>query len=337
LCIVHCALCIVHSALCILHFAFGISHFAFGILHSTTPLMILNDAHCHFFSTQFFATLGRGLPDADPATPDKRALDRLGWDAPGTPAALADRWVAEFDRHSVSRAAILASVPGDAGSVATAVGRHPGRFVGFFMVDPTSSDAAVTAAAAIDRDGLRGICLFPAMHRYSLDSDDVKSLFHVAAERPGTVVFVHCGVLSVGVRKRLGLPSPFDVRFGNPLDLHSIALACPALPIIIPHFGAGFLREALMLADLCPNVLFDTSSSNGWIKYHPGLTLAAVFRQAIAVTGPDRLLFGSDSSFFPRGWVKDVYDQQSAALDTIGVGADVKDKIFGGNFDRLFP
>jgi predicted TIM-barrel fold metal-dependent hydrolase len=298
--------------------------------------MTLNDAHCHFFSTQFFAALGRGLPDADPAAPAKRALDRLGWDAPDTPEALADRWVAELDRHGVARAAILASVPGDAGSVAAAVSRHPERFVGFFMVDPTPPDAAVMAAASIDRDHLRAICLFPAMHRYSLHGDDVKRLFRVAVERPGTAVFVHCGVLSVGVRNKLGLPSPFDIRFGNPLDLHSIALAYPSVPIIIPHFGAGLLREALMLADLCSNVLFDTSSSNSWIKYHPGLTLAAVFRQALAVAGPDRLLFGSDSSFFPRGWVKDVYDQQSAALDELGTSNDVKARIFGGNFDRVF-
>ena len=67
-----------------------------------------------------------------------------------------------------------------------------------------------------------------------------------------------------------------------------------------------------------------------------GLGLAAVFRQALAVVGPERLLFGSDSSFFPRGWVRGVYDQQSAALDEIGATADVRDKIFGGNFDRLF-
>jgi predicted TIM-barrel fold metal-dependent hydrolase len=298
--------------------------------------MILNDAHCHFFSTRFFAALGRGLPDADPAAPEKRVLDTLGWDAPGTPEGLADRWVAELDRHRVSRAAIIASVPGDAGSVATAVARHPGRFVGFFMVDPTQPDAAVTAAASIDRDRLRAMCLFPAMHRYSLHDDSVKRCFGVAAARPGTAVFVHCGVLSIGVRKKLGLPSAFDIGFGNPLDLHPIALAYPAVPIIVPHFGAGLLREALMLADLCPNVLFDTSSSNGWIRYEPGLTLAAVFRQALAVAGPDRLLFGSDSSFFPRGWVKDVYDQQSAALDELGASADVQTRIFGGNFDRVF-
>src|SRR3989449_8199470 len=287
---------------------------------------MLNDAHCHFFSTSFFATLGG---DA--------ALAQLGWDPPGSAEALADRWVAELDRARVSRAALIASAPGDAASVETAVRRHPDRFVGFFMVDPTQPEAATIAADAIDRRGLRTICLFPAMQRFSIQDERARRLFEVAAARPGTAVFVHCGVLSVGVRKKLGLASPFDVSFGNPLDLHAVASSYPSLPIIVPHFGAGLLREALMVADLCSNVLFDTSSSNGWIKYTPGLTLAAVFRQALAVLGPDRLLFGTDSSFFPRGWVKDVHEQQSAALDELGVGADVKAKIFGGNFERVFP
>ena len=285
---------------------------------------MINDAHCHFFSTPFFAPLG-----------GEAALAKLGWDAPGDAEALADRWVAELDRHQVSRAALIASVPGDAASVATAVGRHRKRFVGFFMVDPTQPDAAAKAAEAI-AGGLRAICLFPAMHRYSIQDDRALRLFDVAAAAPGTAVFVHCGVLSVGVRKKLGLRTRFDVRFGNPLDVQQIAVEYPSMPIIIPHFGAGLLREALMVADLCPNVLLDTSSSNGWIKY-VGLSLADVFRQALAVVGPDRLLFGSDSSFFPRGWVRDVYERQSAALDEIGATADVRARIFGGNFDRVFP
>jgi predicted TIM-barrel fold metal-dependent hydrolase len=286
---------------------------------------MLNDVHCHFFSTPFFSALGG---DA--------ALHTLGWDAPGSADALADRWAAELDRAGVSRAALIASMPGDGASVAAALRRHPSRFVGFFMVDPTRPDAAATTAQSIDRDGLRAICLYPAMHHFSIQGDRARRIFDVAAARPGTAVFVHCGALSVGVRKKLGLASPFDMRFGNPLDLHAVALAYSAVPIIIPHFGAGLLREALMVADACPNVVFDTSSSNGWIKYQPGLTLTRVLKQALTVLGPDRLLFGSDSSFFPRGWVKDVYAQQSASLDELGAGPDVREKIFAANFDRLF-
>lgn len=297
----------------------------------------MNDAHCHFFSTPFFAALGRQLKDADERAPHETALAKLGWEAPGTAEALADRWVRELDRARVSRAAIIASVPGDAGSVAVAVRLHPKRFVGFFMADPTHPDSASLAADALDSGGLRAICLFPAMHRFAIHDVRVCRLFDLAAARPGTAIFLHCGVLTVGVRGKLGLASPFDIRYGNPLDLHALALAYPTVPVIIPHFGAGLFREALMVADLCANVRLDTSSSNGWIKYHHGLTLSAVFQQALSVVGADRLLFGSDSSFFPRGWVSHVFEQQSSALDEIGASADVRDKIFGGNFDRLFP
>ncbi len=300
---------------------------------------MLNDAHCHFFSTRFFAALGRGLSNADgpSAAPHEIALARLEWEAPGSPDALADRWVSEFDRAGVARAALIASVPGDAESIVTAVRRHPTRFVGFFMVDPTQPGAAEQAGRAV-ADGLRGICLFPAMHRYPIHDARAKPMFDIAAAHPGTAVFVHCGVLSVGVRRKLGLPSLFDMRFSNPLDLHATALAYQEVPMIIPHFGAGLFREALMLADLCPNVLFDTSSSNSWMKYQTGsLTLAGVFRQALSVVGPDRLLFGSDSSFFPRGWVREVYTNQSGALEEINATEEVREKVFGGNFERLFP
>jgi uncharacterized protein len=91
-----------------------------------------------------------------------------------------------------------------------------------------------------------------------------------------------------------------------------------------------------MAADQCPNVYLDTSSSNSWIRYHPGLTLDGVFRQALEVLGPDRLLFGTDSSFFPRGWQRQIFDEQRQTLDRLGVGAEAQQKIFSGNFQRLF-
>jgi hypothetical protein len=297
----------------------------------------MNDSHCHFFSQRFFAGLGRSLANPAPEAPEAAALARLGWESPGTADQLSDRWLTELDAHHVDRAALIASVPGDGDSVARAVRRHPTRFVGFFMVDPRAPEAAVQAGTALDQGGLSTICLFPALHGYTLGDPAVRLVFEVAAARSGTVVFAHCGVLSIGARKKLGLPNSFDARLGQPLDLQPLARAFPTVPIIVPHFGAGFFREALMLADLCGNVILDTSSSNGWIRYHPGLTLAAVFKQALAVVGPDRLMFGSDSSFFPRGWVTEIFDQQSAALQEAGANAAVRDQIFRDTFERLFP
>jgi predicted TIM-barrel fold metal-dependent hydrolase len=175
------------------------------------------------------------------------------------------------------------------------------------------------------------------MNHVPLDDGRVQQVIEVAAARPGVAVFVHCGVLSVGVRRKLGLPSPFDLRLGDPLAVARLALAHPNLPFIIPHLGAGMLREALMAADTCANIHLDTSSSNSWIRYTPGLTLEAVFKTAIAVAGARRLLFGTDSSFFPRGWQRSIYDGQKAAIASLDLPEADHTLIFGGNFDRLFP
>ena len=295
---------------------------------------MLNDCHCHFFSNQFFSTLSRQRGRGDTV---EQLCRELQWDDPGTPDALAERWIHEMDTHGVGRAALIASVPGDEASVAAAVARHPDRIVGFFMVDPSADDAVSRTRDAIETQGLRGLCLFPAMHHVPLHDSRVQQVVDVAAAHPGTAVFVHCGVLSVGVRRKLGLPSKFDLRLGDPLAVAKLAMAYPNLPFIVPHFGAGMLREALMAADACPNVHLDTSSSNSWIRYTPGLTLESVFKAAVSVVGARRLLFGTDSSFFPRGWQRGVYDTQKTAVASLGLPASDEAMIFGGNFDRIFP
>jgi predicted TIM-barrel fold metal-dependent hydrolase len=293
------------------------------------------DAHVHFFSPGFFDTLGaqKGLPL------DGRVgvvTGALGWEEPPSTTALADRWASELDRHGVARALLIASVPADEAAVAAAVAAHPARFVGFYMLDPTKDDALDRIAWAAAH-GLRGICLFPAMHRFPIHGPEAARIFDMAAATPGTAVFVHCGVLSVGARHKLGLPSRFEMRFGNPLDLQGPALAHPRLPIIVPHFGAGLFREALMLADVCPNVHLDTSSSNRWMRYTPELSLRDVFRASLEVVGAKRLLFGTDSSFFPRGWQPEILATQQRAMADAGASDAQIAEVVGGNLQQLFP
>jgi predicted TIM-barrel fold metal-dependent hydrolase len=291
---------------------------------------MINDAHCHFFSSRFLELLAPEVGGADDITA------RLQWDPPGTPTELGDRWIGELDRHGVSRAALIASIPGDAVSVAEAVAHHPHRFVGFFMHNPLGLDSDATLDRAFESLHMKAVCLFPAMHGYRLDDGIVERVFRAASEHGGAV-FVHCGVLTMGVRKKLGLRSRFDLRLGEPLAVARVALGFPQVPVIIPHFGAGFFREALMAADQCPTIHLDTSSSNSWIKFTAGLTIEQVFSTALAVVGPSRLLFGTDSSFFPRGWQAGIYQEQQRIVSTLGLSAEDKTAIFSGNFDRLFP
>ena len=258
--------------------------------------------------------------------------NQLGWQLPPSePEALAASWVHELDRQGVFASVLIASIPDDEGSVIAAARVFPERFFSYAMVNPRAVPAGLPAAFS----EVRVACLFPAMHGYSIQDACAKPVFDWA-QTNRRAVFVHCGVLSVGVRKKLGLPSPFDMRFSNPVDLHGIALRYPDVPIIVPHFGAGYFREALMLADQCANVYLDTSSSNQWMRYQLGhTTLREVFRHALEVVGPKRLLFGTDSSYFPRGWHHAIFEDQARALYEIGTSeADAK-AIFGENLLRI--
>ena len=152
---------------------------------------MLNDAHCHFFSTPFFAPLGG----------DAASRRWVGGARDGGPA------VGSLGGRTRSRRCLARGVDCER------AGRTPvpcrRRFAGtsrsvrrLFHGRPDAARRQRHAAAAIDRDGMRTICLFPAMHRYSIQDDRRRRVFDVAAARPGTAVFVHCGVLSVGVRKK---------------------------------------------------------------------------------------------------------------------------------------
>ena len=291
---------------------------------------MIADAHCHFFSSRFLELMAPEMGGAD------AIAAKLQWDAPGTATELGDRWIAELNRHNVSRAALIASIPGDAVSVAEAVAHHPHRLVGFFMHNPTGLDSEAVLERSFKDFQMRGVCLFPAMHGYRLDEACVERVFRAAATY-GAAVFVHCGVLTVGLRKKLSLPSRFDLRLGDPLALAPMALGFPQVPVIVPHFGAGFFREALMAADQCPTIHLDTSSSNSWIRFDGGQTLEGAFKSALAVVGASRLLFGTDSSFFPRGWQAGIYEEQQRIVSALGVSVPDRTAIFGGNFERLFP
>jgi predicted TIM-barrel fold metal-dependent hydrolase len=295
--------------------------------------LAVSDAHVHFFSHRFFSVLA----EQKQATVDSLA-PLLGWQLPvEAPEQLAAAWVHELDRHGVNRASLIASVPGDDESVIAAVRAFPQRFYGYMMVNPVAPSLPADVERALASGQIHGLCFFPAMHRYSIQDDRVAAVLDLLANSPRTIAFVHCGVLSVGVRKKLGLPSPFDMRFSNPIDVHGMALRYPQVRFVIPHFGAGYLREALMLCDLCPNVYLDTSSSNSWMRYEEAnVDLRAVFRRALDVAGPKRLLFGTDSSYFPRGWNQEIFEAQTKALYEIGITEETARLIFHENLLQLF-
>ena len=233
---------------------------------------------------------------------------RLGWDPPGDdarwpiagwPSSIARRVARDADRERAGRRGV------GRGRVA----RHPQRFVGAFMFNPHAPDADARLERAFAELQSATVCLFPAMHHVRVD--DPRSS---ACSPPPSVTPRRCSSTAACCRSACARSSVCRAGsicgLGDPLAVAAVAVRHPQVPVIIPHFGAGLFREALMAADAAPNIRLDTSSSNSWIKFLPGLTLADVFARALDCVGPERLLFGTDSSFFPRGWQKAVYDAQ---------------------------
>ncbi len=91
-----------------------------------------------------------------------------------------------------------------------------------------------------------------------------------------------------------------------------------------------------MLADQCANIYTDTSSSNDWVRLMPyPLDLKTLFAKSLEVLGPERILFGTDSSFFPRGWRKDVFEAQMETLDALWVPSPQVSQMLSWNIARL--
>jgi predicted TIM-barrel fold metal-dependent hydrolase len=150
------------------------------------------------------------------------------------------------------------------------------------------------------------------------------------------VVFVHCGKLRVNVRKAIGLDPDFPMEKSRPLYLMAVARARRDVTFIVPHFGSGWFEELLELGSACGNVYTDTAGSNAWIlEHHPPLALSEVFAQTRDALGAERILFGSDSGVFPRGYRAGVQQAQETAMRAAGFSDRARDGVMGGNLARV--
>ncbi len=301
--------------------------------------MRLCDAHTHFFSRSFFdllaAQAARARGGAAPSILDD-AVRKAGIEMPDpSPRKHAERWKAELDRHGVHRAVAFASLPGEASAVAEACAFATGRLIPFVLVDPTTPEGIEAGRRALAEQGFRGLLLFPALHRFDPADRSLDPLYRDAGERRALVV-VHCGILQIKLRDLLGLRPEYDLRTANPISVIAAAERHRGTTFVLPHFGCGFFREALLAGAQSPNILVDTSSSNSWMAAQPEeMTLEKVFRKALDVFGPRRILFGTDSSTFPRGWRFEILEAQRRAVDACGLGEADTARIFGENLMDL--
>ncbi|MDA1143057.1 MAG: amidohydrolase family protein [Planctomycetota bacterium] len=294
--------------------------------------MFVFDAHTHFFDLSFYENLGR-MKGINASAVD--IAERLGWDeAPDKSVEAANAWVQEMDAKGVDRMVSMHTIPSNIFQAAEGIHSAAGRLTGYAAMTPNMEGAPNLLDRLVTEFGFRGLALFPSVFRFSMQDEATLGLLDVAHQH-GLNIFVHCGAIKIGFRTKLGLPNVFDCTF-TPLEMQPICAACPNANFVFPHMGSGYFRELLMLADMVPNIYTDTSGMGGWGKYLDGNPAPhQVLKHAVEVMGAERILFGSDSSFFPRGWRVDTFVAQVDVFQEAGLNDEQVAQILGRNLERM--
>lgn len=288
------------------------------------------DAHAHYFNVNTMQNwLKRGRTMESFSNRTKSRTDMTSIELPDETWDTAQKWVNELDKYGIQRMGVMVGAEAYDEFKET-MKRFPDRFIGWANINPAEPEAAEKVDQAVT-DGFKGIKLYPSSWKDLKVYDEPCYPVYEACKRNDLLVFLHFGITIGGQA---------DLRNGNPIDIQVPSRDFPELNFIIAHFGAGWFREVLLMQYQTDNVYMDSSGSNSWMRYLPyDLDLKTIFRKAIQAGGSHKVLFGTDSTFFPRGWRFNVLEAQVQAcreLKTDGViGDEDIAKIFHDNIVEL--
>ena len=261
------------------------------------------------------------------------SLWRKAWSFPEPEAVLANawketaqRWSGELTKYGIDK--IVFVTGGGNQNLYQIIQVDPERFLGFAHHDPFMPGAAQELQNSVQQYGFRGYKILAPTLSGRLDQPRLIPLWETL-EQLKLPVIIHFGVL--GWRGGIGYQENI-----SPLALHNVAKGYPGIPFVIPHFGCGYPKELLHLAWVCPNIYVDTCGNNEWVRWMPyKLTLEDLFRRFYETIGPERIIFGSDSEWFPRGFALRYLQDQLMACYQLGFPEGEIAQIFGGNASKL--
>lgn len=265
------------------------------------------DSHAHFIT---YDTVKRWIADGASL---ERMQQRVSFQTDMPQLQIPDEawdtgqmWADELDKYGISAIGMMIG-PDEWDEFLKTRRRFPGRFMGYANVDPAKADAVDVVHRAA-KDNFQGIKLYPSSWNFPVYDERVYPIYE-AALKHNLLVILHFGI-TIGTQANL--------RFGNPLDIQKPAHDFPDLNFMIAHFGAGFFREVLMLMYQTHNVVMDTSGSNAWMNYLPyDLNITKIFERALKAGAACRVVFGTDSSFFPRGFRYNILEEQYNAVKAL--------------------
>ncbi|MBA3643925.1 MAG: amidohydrolase [Chloroflexia bacterium] len=238
----------------------------------------------------------------------------------------ADRWAAELDHHGIDHIVFVTGRDND--ELARAVAMYPDKFFGMAHHDITRPDAAAELERAVTQLGLRAYKLLAPTIPVLINDRQFYPVWETC-ERLGIPVLIHFGMLGAagGVSYHPNI---------SPAVLEPVARDFPTVEFVIPHFGIQHVTDLLFLCWSCPNVMVDSSGSNQWVRWMPyKLTLDDLFQRFYETIGPERILFGSDSSWFPRGFALRYLQDQLRICRFMNMPHQHLQLIFGGNAARI--
>jgi len=236
-------------------------------------------------------------------------------------------WKAEVEKREYLKGVVFVT-SGSNDFCSELVGRNKDVFYGYAHHDPLLPDAAERLEKAIKYQGLKGYKLLGPKIDKPLADPSFNPLWEVASAAR-VPVLIHFGIMggAGGIANHINI---------NPIVIHDVAKRFPDMPIIIPHLGCGYVFETLNLGWACPNIYVDTSGSNQWMRWMPyETTLASLFRKYHDTIGASRIIFGTDSSWCPRGFTDAYLDIQVREMYDNGFDENEVDAVLYRNIAGL--
>lgn len=237
------------------------------------------------------------------------------------------KWAEELVRYDYLKAVVFVT----AGSNAYAgelVARHKGSLFAYAHHDPLLPDAADRLEVALRDYHLSGYKLLGPAIDVPLSDRRFDPLWELCLHYE-VPVLIHFGIMGAAG----GIASHVNM---DPLILHDVAKRFPGVAFIVPHFGTGYVFELLNLCWACPNVFVDTSGSNQWMRWMPyDVSLDMLFRRFRETIGASRIVFGTDSSWFPRGFTDAYLKAQIRAMADVGYTEPERDAVLYRNIAWL--
>jgi hypothetical protein len=220
-------------------------------------------------------------------------------------------WKAEVEKREYLKAVVFVTA-GSNDFAAELVARNPGKFIAYAHHDPCCrcGGAPREGGRAGRPQGLQA--LGPKIDR-PLDDRSFDPIWEVAQSHD-IPILVHFGI-SAG-----GAGSPACEH--ESLRIHDVAKRFPRMPIIIPHFGCGYLFETLNLAWACPNVSIDTQAPTSGCA---GCHTQWILRRCSGSTAKPSELRASSSAPIPPG-----FPGAHRRLSRCAGEGDARFGIFGG-------